>query len=200
MKNILFMAMVTILATLNVQAENSSVERCKAFIKEAKAYQSTMEQKAYQSKAEDDYISKATLAFYKDEVVAECGNIASKMPFDKNYFANALMKQEKASVYHCKRSIDIAKKYAESSNKSFMITQAHKVNIADNCGTLMAKKAPVFCLFDVTDESKEEKKARCLASVERAKAFQETNNKDIELVQSYKDEIRANCGSLMAKS
>jgi hypothetical protein len=191
MKNILFMAMVTILATLNLQAENSSVENCKAFIKEAQAYKSTMKQ---------DNISKATLAFYKDEVVGQCGNIASKMPYDKKYFANALTKKQNESVYMCKKSIEMAKTYAQTPNKSFLVTQAHKEHVISNCGTLVAKKPSAYCLFDVIDESKEDKKARCLASVKRAKAFQKTNNKDIELVQSHKDEIRANCGSLMAKS
>jgi len=191
MKNILIMAMMTILATLNLQAENSNVESCKAFIKEAQSYQSTMKQ---------DNISKATLAFYKDEVVGHCGSIASKMPYDKNYFANALTKKQNESVFTCKKSIEMAKTYAQTANKSFLVTQAHKENVISNCGTLVAKKASAFCLFDIIDESNEDKKARCLASVERAKAFQNTNSKDIEVVQSHKDEIRANCGSLMAKS
>jgi hypothetical protein len=64
----------------------------------------------------------------------------------------------------------------------------------------MAKKAPVFCFFDVVEESKEDVKSRCLASVERARAFSATNNKDIEMVQSHKDEVRANCGGLMTRS
>ena len=191
LKNIIITAMISILATINVQAETSNVEMCKAFIQKAKSYQSTMKQ---------DDISRATLAFYKDEVVGHCGNIASKMPYDQNFFAKALMKEEKASVYHCKMSIDIAKSYEESKEKSMIIANAHKVNVIDNCGTLMAKKAPLFCPFEVVDNSKEATKKRCLASVEKARKFQETNNKDIELVQSHKDEVRANCGSLMAKS
>jgi len=191
MKKIIIMAMMTILATINVQAENSNVESCKAFIKEAKAFQSTMKQ---------DDISKATFSFYKDEVVGQCGNIASKMPYDKNYFAHALTKKENATVYNCKNAIKMANSHAQTANKSFIVTEAHKENVISNCGTLIAKKASPFCLFDVIDESKEDKKARCLASVEKAKVFQMTNSKDIEMVQSHKDEIRANCGSLMAKS
>ena len=189
MKNILIMAMMTILATLNLQAENSNVENCKAFIKEAQAYKATMKQ---------DNISKATLAFYKDEVVGQCGHISSKMPYDKNYFAKALTRKQTESVYMCKKSIEMAKEYAQTPNKSFLVSQAHKEHVISYCGTLVAKTPS--CFFDVIDESKEDKKARCLASVERAKAFQETNSKDIEKVQSHKDEIRANCGSLMAKS
>ncbi len=191
MKNLIITAMISILATINVQAETSNTEVCKTFIEKAKSYQSTMKQ---------DDVSRMTLAFYKDEVVGHCGNIASKMPYDKNYFANELMKNDTASVYNCKMSIEIAKSYADTNDKSFIIANAHKVNVIDNCGTLMAKKAPVFCNFDVVDNSKEDMKKRCLASVEKAKKFQSTNNKDIELVQSHKDEVRANCGTLMTRS
>lgn len=191
MKNLIITAMITILATINVQAETSNVEMCKTFIEKAKSYKSTMK---------DDQVSRETLAFYKDEVVGHCGSIASKMPYDKKFFANALMKQDNASAYNCKKSISIAKKYAETEDQSFIIAQAHKVNVIDNCGTLMAKKEPVFCFFDVVDNSKEDMKKSCLASVEKARAFSATNNKDIELVQSHKDEVRANCGSLMTRS
>ena len=191
MKNVIIITLLSILATINVQAEPTNVETCKAFIQKAKSYQSTMKQ---------DDISRATLAFYKDEVVGHCGNIAAKMPYDQNFFVNALMKKEDASVYHCKMAIDIAKSYEEAKDKSSIIANAHKVNVIDNCGTLMAKQTPLFCPFEVVDSSKEDMKKRCLASVEKAHKFQSTNNKDIELVQSHKDEIRANCGRLMTKS
>lgn len=191
MKKIIIMAMISILATINVQAETTDVEMCKTFIEKAKSYQSTMK---------EDKVSKATLAFYKDEVVGHCGSIASKMPYDKKFFAKALMKKDVASVNNCKMSIKIAKSYRETEDESFIIAQAHKVNVIDNCGTLMAKKAPVFCFFDVVDNSKEDMKERCLASVEKARIFKSTNNKDIELVQSHKDEVRANCGGLMTRS
>jgi len=191
MKKLIIMAMISILATINVQAETTNVEMCKTFIEKAKTYQSTMN---------EDKESKATLAFYKDEVVGQCGNIASKMTYKKNFFAAALMKKDIATVNNCKLSIKMAKTYADTTDKSFIITNAHNVNVIDNCGTLMAKKAPTFCFFDVVDNSKEDLKERCLASVEKAHIFQSTMNKDIEAVQSHKDEVRANCGSLMAKS
>ena len=89
MKKIIIMALLSILATINVQAESTDVEMCKTFIEKAKSYQSTMK---------EDKESKATLAFYKDEVVGHCGNIASKMPYDQKFFANALIKKETASV------------------------------------------------------------------------------------------------------
>lgn len=191
MKKIIIMTMISILATINVQAETTNVEMCKTFIEKAKSYQETMK---------DDKVSEATLAFYKDEVVGQCGNIASNMPYDKNYFANALMKQENRSVNNCKMSIKMAKSYAETTDKSFIITQVHKVNVVDNCGTLIAKKVPAYCPFEVVDNSKEGMKTRCLASVEKARTFNATNNKDIELVQSHKDAVRENCGGLMTES
>lgn len=192
MKNLIITILVSAVALVNVQAKDvASIEACKTYIKEAQNYQSTMK---------SGYISEATFAFYKDKVVSHCGNIAAKMPYQKNYFAQALMKKNRTSVHSCKTAIKMAQSYDNSTNKSAFITHAHKTNIADNCGTLVAKKAPSFCLFDVIDESKKDIKDRCLASVKRAHAFQSTNSKDVELVQSHKDEIRANCGTLMAKS
>jgi hypothetical protein len=159
MKKIIIMAMISIMATINVQAETTNVEMCKTFIEKAKTYQSTMK---------NDKVSKATLAFYKDEVVGQCGNIASKMTYEKNFFASALMKQDNATVHNCKLAINMAKKHVAETDKTFIVTHAHKVNVIDNCGTLMAKKAPAFCLFDVVDNSKEDLKERCIASIEKA--------------------------------
>ena len=181
MKKILIMAIMSTLAMVNVQAA-SNVETCKAFIKEAKSYQSTMNA---------NNVSQATLAFYKDSVVSHCGNIAAKMSFEKNYFVTELMKSENKNVYNCKTSIKMAQAYAETANKSFLITEAHKVNVSDNCGTLVAKKAPAFCLFDVVDSSKDDLKARCIASIEKAHASSNP--------QAHKDTVIANCGSLQAR-
>lgn len=136
MKKIIIMTMLSILATIHVQAEATDVKMCKAFIEKAKSYQLTM--------GEDD-ISKATFSFYKDEVVGHCGSIASKMPYDKNFFVNTLMKKNVVSVNECKMAIKIAKKYVDNTDKSYIITQAHKVNVIDNCGTLVAKKESIFC-------------------------------------------------------
>jgi len=188
MKKLLIVTLMSVLAMVNVQAE-SNVKMCKAFIEEAKTYQTTMK---------NDKLSQATLAFYKDEVVSFCGNIAAKMPYEKNFFANVLMKSENANVNNCKKSIMMAKVYAETENKSFLITQAHKVNVVDNCGTLMAKKTPAFCLFDVVDNSTEDSKARCIASIKKAHAFQSTINLNPEALQAHKDAVIANCGSLQA--
>lgn len=189
MKKIILVTMMSILAMVNVQAETTNVEMCKTFIEKAKTYQATMK---------DDEVSKATLAFYKDEVVGQCGNIASKMTYEKNFFASALMKKDTSTVNNCKLSIKMAKAYAETTDKSFIVTHAHKVNVVDNCGTLVAKKAPAFCFFDVVDNSKEDLKERCLASIEKAHAYTVTMDKNPDALQSYKDEVVANCGKLQA--
>jgi len=159
MKKIIIMTMLSILATIHVQAEATDVKMCKAFIKKAKSYQLTMR--------EDD-ISKATFSFYKDEVVGHCGSIASKMPYDKNFFVTTLMKKNVASVNDCKMAIKIAKKYVDNTDKSYIITQAYKVNVIDNCGTLVAKKESIFCNFDVLDNSTKDLKKRCNDSIENA--------------------------------
>lgn len=185
MKKIITMAIITILATINVQAETTNVEMCKTFIKKAKDYQATIN---------NDELSKATLAFYKDEVVGQCGNIASKMTYKKNFFATQLMKKDIATVNNCKLSIKMAKSYDETTDKSFIVSHAHKVNIVDNCGTLMAKKAPAFCLFDVVDNSNTDAlKDKCIASIEKAHANM-GSSADFE----NKGEVLKNCGRLHA--
>ena len=183
MKKILIAAIIATLALSNLQAK-SEVETCKAYINEAKTYQSTMHK---------DVVSDATLAFYKDKVVSYCGNIAAKMPFEQNFFANALMKKDTTTVSNCKLAIKMAQAYDESGHTSPFIAHAHKVNMVDNCGTLVAKKVPAFCLFDVVDNSKEDLKEKCLASIEKAHAAMGTNS-----VANYKEEVVANCGRLHA--
>ncbi len=182
MKKIILVTLMSILTMVNVQAETTNVEMCKTFIQKAKAYQETMK---------DDEVSKATLAFYKDEVVGQCGNIASKMTYKKNFFAAAIMKKDTATVNNCKLSIKMAKTYADTTDKSFIVTHAHKVNVIDNCGTLMAKKVPAFCLFDVVDNSKEDLKERCLASIKKAHSAMGT-----DAISAHKAEVVANCGRL----
>ncbi len=183
MKKVMIAAMTIVLGLTNLQAQGD-VEACKAYIKEAKSFQETMHK---------DKVSDATLAFYKDNVVAYCGNIASKMPYEKNYFAKALMKKDTTTVSNCKLAIDMAKAYDESGHKSPFIAHAHKVNVADNCGTLVAKKRPAFCLFDMVDNSKEDLKEKCLTSIDKAHAAMGSKN-----LASYKSEVVANCGKLQA--
>ncbi|MCF6184829.1 MAG: hypothetical protein L3J56_09455 [Bacteroidales bacterium] len=183
MKNILITVIIATLALVNIQAQDE-IETCKTYISEAKSFQDTMHK---------DKVSDATLAFYKDKVVAYCGNIASKMPFEKKFFANTLMKKDTTTVSNCKLAIEMAHAYDEGEHTSPFIANAHKVNMADNCGTLVAKKVPAFCLFDVVDNSTEDLKEKCLASIDKAHAAMGTNS-----VANYKAEVVVNCGRLHA--
>jgi len=185
MKNILITILISIIALTNVQAKDkSSIEACKTYINEAKSFQSTMK---------SDKISEATFAFYKDNVVAHCGNIAAKMPYKKDFFALQLMKKDRATVNNCKTAIKMAHTYDNKADKIAFISNAHKINITDNCGTLVAKKAPAFCLFDKIDNSKEKLKEKCLTSIEKAHATMGTSA-DFE----NKGEVLRNCGRLHA--
>jgi len=182
MKKIIIAAIVSTLALINVQAQEINTETCKTYISEAKSFQETMG---------TNKIDQATFAFHKDNVVAHCGNIASKETYQKNFFAQALMKKDTATVNNCKTAIKMAQNYAENDNSSPFITSAHKVNIADNCGTLVAKKAPTVCFFNVVDNSKEGLKNRCIASIEKAHTAVGT-----ESAFESKNEVLANCGKL----
>jgi len=183
MKKLIITALVSTLALINVQAtELTNTDMCKTYIKEAKSYQSTMK---------SDAISEATLAFYKDNVVAHCGNIVAKMPYKENFFALELMKKDITTVNNCKLAIKMAKAYDDTADKSPFITHAHKINVTDNCGTLVAKKPSANCLFDVVDNSKEDLKSKCIASIEKAHSA-----KDAVSLNKYKDEVVENCGRL----
>jgi len=105
------------------------------------------------------------LAFYKDNVVAHCGSIVAKVPYKKDFFAQAFMKKETASVNNCKMAINMAKSYKNITDRSDFIAQAHRVNVVDNCGTLVARKAPSYCQFDVADNSKEDLSGRLQANM-----------------------------------
>jgi len=183
MKNILTITLFSILALTSAQAEKSNVEMCKTYIKEAKNFQATKE---------TNIVSEGTMAFYKDKVAAHCGNIVAKAPFKKDFYAKAFMKKDTATLTSCKLAIKMAKTYAATENVTPFITHAHKINVTDNCGTLVAKKAPANCLFDVVDNSNtEELKKRCLASIEKAHAAMGT-----DAATASKEEVVANCGRL----
>ncbi|MDQ7046893.1 MAG: hypothetical protein Q9M39_04475 [Sulfurovum sp.] len=183
MKKVIIAALVTTLAFINVQAyDKTSVEVCKTYISEAKSFQETMK---------TNKIDEATFAFYKDQVVANCGSIASKLPYEKSFFALALIEKDKATVTNCKTAIAIAHSYVDNDNSSAFIANAHKINVIDNCGTLVAKKTPAFCLFDVVDNSKESLKDRCLASIEKAHVTMGTKS-----ALQNKNEVLKNCSKL----
>jgi len=183
MKKILTIALLSVLTLTNIQAKDESIEACKTYINEAKKFQATME---------TNIVSEATMAFYKDQVVANCGSIASKAPYQKDFFATQLMKKDQATLTGCVLAIKMAKTYQESGDVTPFMTNAHKINITDNCGTLVAKKRPANCFFDVVDNSnKEELKKRCLASIQKAHKA-----KGAEAISAGKAEVIANCGRL----
>jgi len=182
MKKIIMIALISTLALTTIQAQDTNIDACKTYINEAKSFQSTMD---------TSKVSVATFAFYKDKVVAHCGNIAAKVPYERNFFANALMKKDTTTVSNCKLAIKMAKSYVDNDSTTAFMVNAHKVNVADNCGTLVAKKAPAFCLFDVVDNSTEDLQSKCVASIE--KAHSATSK---EVLNTLKDEVVANCGKL----
>lgn len=183
MKYILTIALLSVLTLTNIQAKDADIEACKTYINEAKKFQDTMK---------TNIVSEATMAFYKDQVVANCGTLGSKAPYKTEFFANEFMKKDKASLASCVLAVKMAKTYQESGDVSPFILNAHKVNISDNCGSLAAKKRPANCLFDVVDNtSKEALKKRCLASIEKAYDAMGT-----EAASASKAEVVANCGRL----
>ncbi len=184
MKKLVIMAIASVLALSNVQASDTNVETCKTYIKEAKSFKETMKH---------TNIDEATLAFYKDNVVSYCGSIAAKMSYKKDFFAQQIMKKDVSTVSNCKLAINMAKTYVESGHTTPFIEHAHKLNVADNCGSLVAKKSPAFCLFDMVDNSKEDQKERCVASIQKAHSVAGT-----ESLKTYKSEVVANCGTLQA--
>jgi hypothetical protein len=120
---------------------STSIETCKTFIKQAHVYQETMSH---------DALSEMTFSFYKDKVVAHCGGITAKETYHKNFFAQEMMKNIVGTQNTCKIAIGMAKEYQNTTKlTSKIIVNAHKENIADNCGTLVAKEAAVFCLYDI---------------------------------------------------
>lgn len=185
MKKILTIALLSVMALTSAQAKDSNVEMCKTYIAEAQKFQAAKE---------TNIISEATMAFYKDQIVAHCGNIVAKVPYQKDFFATQFMKHDAVSLSSCKLAIKMAKAYSDSENVTPFMTNAHKINVTDNCGTLVAKKPAAFCLFDVTDKSNtEDLKKRCLASIKKAHEA-----KGVDAISAGKAEVVANCGRLQA--
>jgi len=184
MKKVIMMALFSVFALTNLEASHTNVEVCKTYIHEAQTFQETMKHTR---------VDEATLAFYKDNVVSYCGNVASKMPYKEDFFALELMKKDTTTVSNCKLAIKMAKNYVEGEHTSAFIVHAHKLNVADNCGTLVAKKAPSFCLFDVIDDAKKDLKERCITSIEKANTA-----KNADMLKNYKNEVVVNCGKLQA--
>lgn len=141
MKNLLTTLIISILAiTTNVNAD-TNLEMCKTFVKQAHNYNDTMK---------NDSASQKALSFYKEKIAAHCGTVVAKPVYEVNYFKQVNAKNMTGTVESCKASIAMAKRYAEHSkfNKSMIIAEAHKVNIIDNCGTLIAKNPSAVCHID----------------------------------------------------
>ena len=127
---------MTVMATAK---EGKSIKVCESYIKQTKSFKKTMG---------NDKVSLETLAFYKEKMLVHCGNIASKRKFEKKSFLKMMMKDGKTTTAECKMAIDMASKYSETPEQEALIVAAHKENIVDKCGTLVASHVSSYCLYD----------------------------------------------------
>jgi len=141
MKKLLLIALLSTFAMSEVAQTRLGkyTQICKSYIDEAKAFQETMG---------DDEISKKTFEFYKDKVRIHCGTIASKTKFEKKSFVKLMVKENVEDKEACKLSIDMASKYSKGKSQSSLLIAAHKENIADKCGSIVAAHVSGFCLYD----------------------------------------------------
>ena len=129
---------VLLMTTFAMSADKGSIEVCKSYIKQVKDFKAQMG---------NDKLSQETLKFYKEKMLVHCGNLASKKKFEKKEFAEMMAKDNNKTTAECKQAIDMAAKYSETKNQSPLIVAAHKENIADNCGSLMAAHVSAYCLY-----------------------------------------------------
>ncbi|MEA1879732.1 MAG: hypothetical protein U9N11_03705 [Campylobacterota bacterium] len=135
MKKILIVLLMT---TFGLYADKGSIKVCQSYIDQVKTFKKEMG---------NDKISQKTLAFYKAKMTIHCGSLASKKKFEKKEFAEMMSKDTNNTTAECKEAIDMASKYSERKTQSIMIVAAHKENIADNCGSLMASHVSSYCLY-----------------------------------------------------
>jgi len=140
MKKLLLIALLSTFAMSEVAQTRLGkyTQICKSYIDEAKAFQETMG---------TDEISKQTFEFYKDKVRIHCGTIASKTKFEKKSFVKLMVKENVEDKEACKLSIDMASKYSKGKNQSSLLIAAHKENIVDKCGSIVAAHVSGFCLY-----------------------------------------------------
>ena len=119
-------------------SQDKSLKVCQSYISEAKAFEKTMT---------DDEMSQATLNFYKEKILVHCGRIVAKTKFEKKSFSEMMMKSESSTKKECRQAIDMAGAYSKKAMQSEIIVAAHKENIADKCGTLVAGHVSSYCLF-----------------------------------------------------
>jgi hypothetical protein len=141
MKKLLLIALLSTFAMSEVVESKLGkyTKICKSYITEAKAYKATMA---------NDELSKQTFEFYKNKVIIHCGTIAAKPKFEKKSFAELMMKSNVKDKEACKLSIDMASKYSKGDTQSSLMIAAHKENIADKCGSLVAAHVSGYCLHD----------------------------------------------------
>ena len=115
-----------------------SISVCESYVNQTKAFEKTMQQ---------DEVSKQTLAFYKEKMLVHCGSMTSKVKFEKKKFAEMMSKDENTTVPECRMAIDMASQYSKNKEQSELIVAAHRENIADNCGSIVASHVSSFCLY-----------------------------------------------------
>ena len=140
MKKLTIIALLCALGLSQATANNQdkSLKVCQSYIAEAQTFKKTMG---------DDEMSHATLNFYKEKMLIHCGRIVAKTKFEKKSFSEMMMKSEINTTKECRQAIDMAGIYSENPTQSEVIVAAHKENIADKCGTLMAGHVSSYCLF-----------------------------------------------------
>ncbi|MCF6243727.1 MAG: hypothetical protein L3J43_01675 [Sulfurovum sp.] len=139
MKKLLLIALLSTFAMSEVTQSRLGkyTQICKSYIDEAKVFQATMG---------DDALSKQTFEFYKDKVRIHCGTLVAKPKFEKKSFIELMVKSEVKDKKSCKLAIDMASKYSKGPSQSSLMIAAHKENIADKCGSVMAAHVSNYCL------------------------------------------------------
>jgi len=118
-----------------------SIEVCQSYITQAQEFKKTMG---------EDEISKSTLLFYKEKMLVHCGKISSKPKFEKISFLEMMAKSSEHTTAECKMAINMASQYSKNKTQSEIIVAAHRENIADNCGALVASHVSSYCLHNDT--------------------------------------------------
>lgn len=187
MTKILTITVILIAMIQNISAKDNNLEMCKAFIEQGKAYKNTLNK---------EQSNDATLAFYKEKIVAHCGTVMAKVQYQRDFFPNLMVKNTGETVEGCKTSIKIAKNYAKNASNENMLT-AYKENIIDNCGTLVAYTKPAFCLFDVAKTSSVQERIidLCVVAIKNAHETKSIS-KDTKVLALHKANIVEKCGNI----
>lgn len=146
MKKLIIVALLSTfgMAESLTATKEKSISICESYINQAKTFEKTMKQ---------DDISKKTLAFYKEKMLVHCGRMTSKTEFEKKSFSELMMKSDQSTVPECRMAIEMASAYSKNKEQSEIIVAAHRENIADNCGSLVASHVSAYCLYGEEDFS-----------------------------------------------